>query len=676
MAETASISSRVLDALVETGLITLEQLASIQEAADAEGASTARLILDRGLVTEADIGSVLEDEMGVPRVDLASYAPEDDALALLPASIARERRMLPLFEIEGMLTVAVGEPADVFGLDDVAAQTGLEIEPVLADPASVLEAVTQCYARAESEAEPAEREPAESEPAGGPEVTPVAEVLEAAGSEEAFSLEEEAPPPPPVAEAEGTEGGAPVFEAGELFEAPGEGEDEGDRVPAPPVAEDLTVPSVPPAVEPIEAPSAEVEGAAGISAETIEQVVEAAGPEGGPEVDLDVLAVADASKVAVLVSDILALAMRKGASHVHALPYKNDFFLVFRVGGRLEKIASAPLGMQAALVDGFKSYARVSGSPSGTPTLGRVHSRVGDKDLVLTISVVPTVAGQRMVVSLAPGAPVPRDLAALGMSEAEVRALHAMVERGRGLLLVCAPVAGGRSATYYALLAHAAAVGKTAYSVERSVDFEIPAVAQVLVNPGSPVGAASYFAAGMRQDTDAMAVDGLQSVEDIHLAVQAAGLGKLVIATVAAADVTSGVRRLLDLGAEPTSLAAALTLAVGQRLVRTNCERCAQEQRSDAAARIPGAPKGLKGMAGAGCDACAKTGFAGVTGIFEVLPFTEPVRARVAAGATHADLAAAAKAAGMRPLATSGLAKVEAGLVSPEELDRVLRFGE
>ena len=67
--------------------------------------------------------------------------------------------------------------------------------------------------------------------------------------------------------------------------------------------------------------------------------------------------------------------------------------------------------------------------------------------------------------------------------------------------------AGGRSSTYYALLQHAATAGKTVYSVERSIEYEIPAVAQVLVNPGSPVGAASYFAAGMRQDTDVLAID-------------------------------------------------------------------------------------------------------------------------------------------------------------------------
>jgi len=270
--------------------------------------------------------------------------------------------------------------------------------------------------------------------------------------------------------------------------------------------------------------------------------------------------------------------------------------------------------------------------------------------------------------------PDPRGFLELGMSEAEARALQAMAERGRGLLLIAAPVAGGRSSTYYALLSHAASAGKTVYSVESSVEYEIPAVAQVLVNPGSPVGAASYFAAGIRQDTDVLAIDSIQSVEDVHLAIEAAGMGKLVIATFAGADIVSAVRRMLDLGAEPVSLASALTLGVGQRVVRTICPNCASDEKNPLADMIPGAEKGMLTRKGAGCPDCGKSGFAGATGIFEVLPFTEPVRAQIARDVSRSELDAAARAAGMRPMIASGLSKVRDGMVSVDELDRVLRF--
>jgi type IV pilus assembly protein PilB len=183
------------------------------------------------------------------------------------------------------------------------------------------------------------------------------------------------------------------------------------------------------------------------------------------------------------------------------------------------------------------------------------------------------------------------------------------------------------------------------------------------------------MAAGLRQDTDVIAIDSMQSVEEVHLAIEAAGLGKLVIATFAGADVATAVRRMLDLGAEPVSLASALTLGVGQRVVRTNCAACLAEDNAALALRVPGLSPDVVAKAGTGCDACGD-GFAGATGIFEVLPFTESVRAAIAADGTLADIESSARAAGMRPMATAGLARVADGTVSLAEIDRVLRVSE
>jgi general secretion pathway protein E len=636
VAESAAISTRVLDSLVNSGLLTIEQLTSIREAAESVDSTPGAVLMERGLVTSDDLTNVLEEELGIPVVDLESYAPDEEALVALPADRARALNMLPLFEIEGMLTVAIGDSSDVFKLDDLVSELGLEVEVVLADAESVAAAIVQYY--------------------GDVPAAPVAETPESVvESAQPVDMREEIPIP---AELPIDIEDEPALDAGDFFEAP---------------VEDAPVPVVPEAIEVDQADEAAQVMAA---METIEEVVEAAEPEGPTAVDLDVLAVADPGKIAVLVTEILEDAVARGAQRIHILPYKNDFFLVYRVMGRLEKVASAPISMQAALIDGFKNFAKLGSVPPSLPALGRLKTRVAEKDLTITVSSVPTVAGQRMVITIAAGRPEPRSLTALGMSEAESRALNAMVERGRGILLVCAPVAGGRSSTYYALLAQAAQAGKTVYSVERAIDYEIPAVAQVLVNPGLSVGAESYFSAGIAQDTDVMAIDAVQSVEEIHLAIEAAGLGKLVIATFSGGDIVAGVSRMLDLGVEPVSLAAALTLGVGQRLVRLNCPNCTQEGDSALAQTIPGAPAGVEAKVGTGCANCGNTGFLGATGIYEVLPFTESVRATIARAGTASELATAAQSAGMRPMSASGLAKVETGRVSPEELNRVLRFAE
>lgn len=585
-------------------MLAVDQVSAARREAGSDAAA-GKSMLAKGLVTETQLASLLEDQLGFPRVDLQSYAPDDEALALMPTSVARARAMLPLFEIEGTLTVAIGKPQDIFDLDDIGTELGVGMDAVLADASDVQAAILQYLG-----AEPVFVEPVIELPAEDLEIL-----------------------------------------ASDFFEL-------GDDTPV--------VMEVPAADAPDET----------AASQTVEEVVESAAPVGAATVDLDVLAVADERKVAVLVTDILEQAVQRGASRVHLLPYKTDFFLVFRVKGRLEKVASAPLSMQQPLIDGFKSFAKLGGVAANRPTLGRMHADIAGKPVVLTLSSVPTVAGQRLVVSITAQKPQPRDLAELGMSEAESRALYAMVERGRGILLVAGPVGGGRSTSYYALLQHAAQVGKTVYSVERSIDYEIPAVAQVLVSPGQPIGAASYFAAGIRQDTDVMAIDSVQSAEDVHLAIEAAGLGKLIVTTFAGGDIVHGVRRMLDLGTEPVSLASALTLGVGQRVVRTNCPNCSVEEKSPLAAKIPGAEPGLVTKRGTGCPNCGKTGFAGATIVYEVLPFTEPVRAVIARGGSAEAIESAARAAGMRPMIASGLAKVRDGLVSPEELDRVMRFAQ
>lgn len=616
-----SLTSKVLEALETAGLLSGEQIEGVIVSASASGRSAGQLLIDQGLVTAADIENVLEDAFGTPRVDLSSYTPDESALNIVPADIALSYSVLPLFEIEGMLTVAVGQAVDVFLLDDLMSKVGAEIEVVLADPTSILAALAQYY--------------------DVPQAT--------------------------VPEAE-----EPAISAEDFFEAPF-----GEAVPIAAEAPAAVFESIA-----AEAPSAVFDSVAADPqgevfaevAQSIEEIVETAPSAEPSAIDLDVLAFADAGKVAVLVSDILAHAVGKGANRIQLLPYKGDFFLVYRVQGRLERVASAPLSLQGALVDGIKAFARLSSVHSSHPALGRVRANIGEKELIVTVSVVPTIAGQRLVISLSSGRSALRGLGELGMNEAETRALHAMVERGRGILLVCAPVAGGRSSTYYALLQHAAQAGKTVYSVERSIEHEIPSVAQVLVNPGAPIGAESYFAAGMRQDTDVMAIDPMQSVEDVHLAVEAAGLGKLVIATFSGGDIVSGVRRMLDLGAEPVSLAAALTLGVGQRLVRKNCPQCPVEVFAGSVTDVVPDLSSNRAMKGVGCAACLNTGFQGVTGIFEVLPFTEQVRVPIARALSADEILATAKSAGMRPMIAAGALRVSEGIVSPEELDRVMRF--
>ncbi len=618
---------RVLEALAEAGVITAEQVYIIEEQASGEAGGPGRDVISRGLATEADVAAVLEDSLGVPRVELQSYAPDDTALELVPAALAREMSVLPLFEIEGVLTVAIGQAADVFDLDGLAERLDLEVEAVLADPEALAEALEQHYPEG---ADGAGADAADMSEASGRD--------RAAASDEATSVSESESP-----EAESGDEAADESSATSA-EAPESG--------SPPEAEAHTA------------------WVMSDHAHALDDL------DVSSPIDLDVLAVADPSRTMLLVAEILERAVRLGATKVHIAPDGSNFTVAFRADGLLSQAASAPISLQGPLVEAVRAFAGVPKPALGQPSVGRMRCEIAGKLVTLSLSAVRTTAGQRLVVSIDEGDTMPPPLSEIGLPEDEVCALESIIERRSGLLLVVSPIGEGASETYYSVLAHAALMGRTSYSVERSITRAIPGVAQVGVMQGSPVAPAAFLSAGIGQDTDVIAIDPLENATDVRLAIEAAVAGKLVVATFAASSATKAVSRFLEMGVDSTSLASALLVVVAQRLVSTVCPACAAEDESGIAELLPGNDTGARGQVGAGCSACHDSGHAGVTRLFEVLPITEPLRTAIEHEHEQPVLAEVALARGMRSFGEDALEKLRSGSVSASELNRVLRFAE
>ncbi len=582
--EAVDITRRLCDAVVETGLVTPGRLAEAQVTASSSGRHLGAVLSQAGLLTAQQAALVLERDLGIPRVDLSSYAPEPAALSLVPAEYAMANNVLPLFEIDGVLTVALGDPFDVFALGALASEAGIDLEPVLAARADVQAAVTQYYG---------------------------------SGSR------------PLTGETGGTEPDVPasIDDAGNL-------EAEPDADAAPLTAEfDVSAP-----------------------------------------IDLDVLAVADTARAAQLAGNILEHAVAAGADAVHLVPYKDDFFLAYRVAGVLERVASAPLALEGPLLNAFRSLGHLAVATVPAAQLGRTRLRIAEREIVLTTSVLPTVSGQRMVLFLGRAASAVPTFASLGMSAAESKAAEVLLDRGQGLLVLFAPAGHRASDTYYAALSHAADAGRTVISIERAIAHEIPAVAQVLADPASPTGAAGILSAGIAQDTDILALEGLSTPEEMHLVVEAAVSGCLVVVTVEAADIAHGIRHLFELGAEPHGLASALAIATAQRTVRTNCERCTVEADRARRDRPAWLPSDITAKSGTGCASCESSGYGEPVTLFETLAFTQALGALVATRPSASAIATAAAGAGMRSLLDAGIDAVRAGSVSVAELTRALHL--
>lgn len=585
MADEGTITQRLFDALVERRLVTPEQVTHARELHSQTKQPLGQVLVARGLITADDVKEVLEEELGVPRVDLASYAPEPGALRLVPATLAQARKVLPLFEIEGMLTVAVADPLDVFDMDELADQLSYELEPVLSDARDIEDAIKANY--------------------GGQQ--------------------------------------APEGVAAPGVEAPEHLADTPETLQAAPEV-------VPTGVAP-----------------TMQTAVT------GGAIDLDVLAVADATTTVLLMTDILQAAQDTGASHVHVDPGPDEFELVFRIGDELRAIARAAVGFESALLRTARTMAHLSADASG-PATGRMRVYLRDSEITVGLSILPTVHGERLVFALhEAGTSAPASLEAAGMPDEERQALAGAFKPGGGLVLVSGPVSSGRSSTYGLILAERHAARGTALSIEDRVERDLEGVWQVELAPSQGLDAAAALGAALRQDADVLGLDELRTATEAHLLLQAAASGRTVVATTVGGDGVDTIARLAGQGVESHSLARRLAAVVSQRLVAVNCGACRTQYVSELAQEVDFAGQ-LLTLRGKGCEQCGGTGLGGTIGVFEVLVPRTGLRAAIARGAGEEELRAAAARDGLRPLLENGYRLVGEGVVNLEELDRALPF--
>ena len=188
-------------------------------------------------------------------------------------------------------------------------------------------------------------------------------------------------------------------------------------------------------------------------------------------------------------------------------------------------------------------------------------------------------------------------------------------------------------------------------TVEDPIEYELSGVGQTQVNSKIDLTFAKALRAILRQDPDVIMIGEIRDFETAQIAIQASLTGHLVLATLHTNDAASAITRLTDMGVEPFLLSSSLLGVLAQRLVRQRCKACA----------------------GHGCDACGHTGYAGRTGIFELLVASEEIRAQIHQGAAEADVRATALRQGMVLMREDGQRLVHAGITSAEELLRVTR---
>lgn len=378
------------------------------------------------------------------------------------------------------------------------------------------------------------------------------------------------------------------------------------------------------------------------------------------------------------VHQILATAIRIGASDIHIEPLAGEVRVRMRVDGTLRKVMALPKSGQAPLTSRVKIIANIDIAQRRIPQDGRARIAVDGVGRNVRVSTLPTLHGEKVVIRLLTDIGELPALSALGIPPHEMQVIHEALRSSQGLVLITGPTGSGKTTTLYSAIHEVVTGDRNLITLEEPVEIELPGVSQVQIDEKVGMTFAAGLRSVLRQDPDIIMVGEIRDKVTADLAIRAALTGHLVLATVHTTDAPSAVIRLVDMGVPRYLIASSLNLVLAQRLLRKPCQHCLQSQPADPETRqrlhLTDAQAAAM-VVGRGCEKCEGRGYRGRTGVFELLPVTRAVRASLMAGADEATLAESARPAGWRPLLEAGVDVAARRLTTTAEVLRVLLAG-
>ncbi len=399
--------------------------------------------------------------------------------------------------------------------------------------------------------------------------------------------------------------------------------------------------------------------------------------DGGGAVS-NLTSVADDAPIVRFVNSLLEQAIASRASDLHLEPTETDMRVRFRIDGVLHEVDKVPHGVQAALVSRLKIMADVDISERRIPQNGRITVRVNRRNVDLRLASMPTVWGEKVVLRVLDASGIDLDLEKLGFATETFDRYAASFRKPHGMVLVTGPTGSGKSTTLYSTLSEISTPQVNIITVEDPVEYRLPGINQVQVNPKAGVTFAAVLPAILRSDPDVVMIGEIRDQATAQLAVEAALTGHLVLSTLHTNDAPSSVTRLIEMGVEPFLVGSALDCVLAQRLARRLCDWCKQSYRPGpddlSPARWPedsDVPPPELLWRPVGCRTCGQTGFRGRMAVTEVMPVTEEVERLALKHSSASEIRRVARSEGMVTLRNDGLRKVANGDTTLEEVIRV-----
>ena len=382
-----------------------------------------------------------------------------------------------------------------------------------------------------------------------------------------------------------------------------------------------------------------------------------------------------------LVQLIITEAAQLRASDIHIEPFEDRIRVRYRIDGVLVERDSPPRRLLGALLSRVKILSKLDIAERRRTQDGRIKVTLGEKELDLRVSVIPTNHGQSVVMRILDKDSIKVGLRQLGFSDEDYQKFKGLIQRPNGIILVTGPTGSGKTTSLYAALNDLNTPDKKIITAEDPVEYYLPGVNQVEVKHSIGLDFARVIRAMLRQAPNIILVGEMRDLETAEMGIQASLTGHLVFSTLHTNDAPSAITRLIDMGVPSYLVSSSVVAIMAQRLVRVVCQKCKEpytpsEPMLEAAGVTPDMVKNATFLKGRGCGSCSGSGFRGRIAIFELLLMSSKIRELTFDKAATEQYRRTAVTEGMRTLYWDGIEKVTRGVTTLEEVYRVAKRAE
>ncbi len=384
--------------------------------------------------------------------------------------------------------------------------------------------------------------------------------------------------------------------------------------------------------------------------------------------------------VVKFINGMLSKSIKNGASDVHFEPYETEYRVRARIDGVLQELAAAPIELAGRIAARLKVLSRLNIAERRVPQDGRMRMKLSaTKSIDFRVSTCPTLFGEKIVLRILDATQAKLGIDSLGYEPEQKQIFLDVMHRPYGMILITGPTGSGKTVSLYTALGILNTEDRNISTAEDPAEITLSGINQVNMHPEIGLTFAASLRAFLRQDPDIIMVGEIRDLETAEIAIKAAQTGHLVLSTLHTNDAPQTLTRLANMGVAPFNIASAVSLIIAQRLARKLCSSCKTEDEvptdillSEGFTQVQIDDEETTIYKAVGCDKCTG-GYKGRTGIYQVMPISEAMRAIILSGGSSSDLEKQAAEEGVLNLRESGIKKVANGIFSIEELNRITK---